>query len=84
MTERVILELPDDTVRRARAAAQRTGRPLEAILTEWLEQASAAAEISPLVPDATYRIYTPFGCEATARSLLDMLQETEDEDKPTD
>ncbi|MEP7285461.1 MAG: hypothetical protein ABI947_06810 [Chloroflexota bacterium] len=73
MTERITLELSDTTVRRAREVAQQTNRPVETILAEWLERASATADISPLDTNTTYHIYTPFGAEATAQSPLEML-----------
>ena len=78
MTERITLELSDATVQRAREVAQRTNRPLEAVLAEWIERASATADIFPLDASAIYHIYTPFGAEATAQSLLEMLR-AEDE-----
>ena len=78
MTERITLEVSDATVQRAREAAKQMNRPVEAVLEEWLERASAAADIFPLDTHTTYHIYTPFGAEATAQSLLNMLN-TEDE-----
>jgi hypothetical protein len=74
MTERVTLELSDMTARRARETAQQTNRPVEVVLAEWLERASATADILPLDTQATYHIYTPFGAEATAQSLLELLR----------
>ena len=74
MSERITLELSDITVQRAREVAQQVNRPFETVLTEWLERASATADIFPMDPSVTYRIYTPFGAEATAQSLLEMLQ----------
>jgi hypothetical protein len=82
MTERITLEVSDGTVRRAKEAAQQTNRPLEVVLADWLEQASATADISPLDPHITYRIDTPFGAEATAQSLLEMLRAADDKDTP--
>ena len=73
MTERVTLELSDATVQRAREVARRTNRPVESILAEWIERASLTTDIFPLDPNATYHIYTPFGADATAKSLLEML-----------
>ena len=83
MTESVTLELSDITVRRARETAQQTHRPLESVLTEWLERASAAADISPLDTLTTYRIDTPFGAAGTAQSLLEILHNEDDKDNPT-
>ncbi len=79
MTERVILELSDDTLRRAREVARRTDRSVESVLSEWLERASVAPDIFPLSPEATYHIYTALGADATAQSLLDMLQVSEEQ-----
>ena len=83
MTERVTLELSDTTVRRAREAAQQTNRPLEAILAEWLDRVSEGADIFPLEPNTTYPIYTPFGAEATAQSLLEMRRAEDGKHTPT-
>ena len=83
MTERVTLELSDTTVQRAREVAQRTNRPLEAILAEWLERVSITMYIFPLDTATTYHIYTPFGADATAQSLLEMLHAEDDEDTST-
>ena len=83
MTERVILELSDTTIRRAREAAQQTNRPVETVLAEWLERASASADIFPLDHQTTYRIDTPFGAEATAQSLLEMLRTENDSNRQT-
>lgn len=83
MTERVTLDLSDTTVQRAREVARRTNRPLEAILAEWIERASATVDIFPLETTATYPIYTPFGAEATAQSLLEMLRAEDDKDQST-
>jgi hypothetical protein len=77
MTERITLEVSDATVQRAREAARQTNRPVEAVLAEWLERASATADILPLDTNATYAIHTPFGAEATAQSLLE-IQRAED------
>jgi hypothetical protein len=73
MTERITLELSDTTIQRAKEVAQRTNRPLETILAEWIERISATVDIFPL-DTTTYHIYTPFGAEATAESLLEMLR----------
>jgi hypothetical protein len=78
MAEHVTLELSDTTVQRAREAARQTNRPLETVLAEWLERVSASVDIFPLDPNATYHIDTLFGSEATAQSLLEMLQAEND------
>jgi hypothetical protein len=36
MSEQVTLEIPDDILQRAKETAEHTGRPLEAVLSEWL------------------------------------------------
>ena len=83
MTEHITLELSDTTLQRAREAARQTNRPLEIVLAEWLERVSASVEIFPLDPNATYHIYTPFGAEATAQSLLEMLRSEDDANRAT-
>jgi len=78
MTERVTLELSESILQRARETAQQTKRPLETVLAEWLERAAELVDIYPLDTNTTYHIYTPFGAEATAQSMLDMLRAEDD------
>jgi hypothetical protein len=42
MAETITLEIPEEVAARAREAAERSGRALEAVLTAWLERAAAA------------------------------------------
>jgi hypothetical protein len=84
MTERVTLELSEDVTRRAKQAAERTGRSFEAVLTEWLERSSVVEDIAPLVPGAEYPIYTPLGNEAIAQKLWEALKETDGNDAKQD
>jgi hypothetical protein len=75
MSELVTLELPEDVVRRAREVAHRTGRRPEGVLAEWVERgagADTAIEVELRTGDA-YPIYTPYGNEAAAQALLDVL-----------
>jgi hypothetical protein len=51
MSERVSLALPETLVYFARAVADRTQRPLEAILTEWIELTAAVLPIEQLFDD---------------------------------
>jgi hypothetical protein len=83
MAEVVTLELSEDLVRRAKDMAHDTGRSLESVLTEWLERGSAVQAIALLMPGAVYHIYTPFGGEATAQGLLDLLKAEEAAGKRT-
>jgi len=76
MPQVVTLELPDSALRRAQQTAQRTGRSLESVLTEWIERA-AADDIAPLIPDARLHVYTPFGGEDTAQARYEFLKSEE-------
>jgi hypothetical protein len=70
MAEKVTLELSEVVTQRARETAQRTGRSFEAVLAEWLER---GAEGERLAHGAEYPIFTPFGNEAAAQTLLEVL-----------
>lgn len=77
MAEAVTLELPDEVVRRAREAAQRTGRRIEEVLAEWISRGAASDDTTLLLPGAEHPIYTPYGNETAAQGLLDALHEAE-------
>jgi hypothetical protein len=68
----VTLELPDEVARPARSAADRLGRPLEVVLTDWLRQAATLDEVG-FQHGAVYPIFTPYGNEAAAQTMLDAL-----------
>ncbi|MGH2352410.1 MAG: hypothetical protein ACRDI2_16665 [Chloroflexota bacterium] len=84
MTETVTLELPDEVAHRARAAAHRTGRRLEDVLTEWLDRAAAAEDSALLPPNVEHHIFTPYGNDAAARILLEVLKSAEATDRKVD
>ncbi len=81
MAEMFTVELSEDAARRAQETASRQGRPVEAILSEWIERSALAEEFAPLVPGAEYPIYTPLGNEAAAAVLMELLKETQEADK---
>jgi hypothetical protein len=78
MATTITLELPDEVARRAQAVAERTGRPLGEVLADWLGQA-AALDAANLHPEAIQPIFTPYGNEAAAQSLLDALADDDSE-----
>jgi hypothetical protein len=83
MIESITLELPEGLLTRAREAAKASNRPLETILTEWLEWGALSQETTLLLSDTPYHIYTPYGNEQAAQVLSDFLdthQMTEDEE----
>ena len=80
----VTLELPEEVTRRAEEKARRTGRPLESVLTEWIERGAAGEDVAPLVPGTEYPIVTPYGNEAAARVLLDALKAADAADQTED
>jgi hypothetical protein len=80
----VTLELSEEVTRRARDAARRTGRHLEAVLAEWLERGAASEDTSPLVEGTDYPIFTPYRNEAAAQVLLDALGAAEAANRDAD
>ena len=70
----ITLNLPENTVQRAEEVAQRTGRSLEAVLTEWIERGSVNGDLL----SEEHQIYTPLGGEDTAQALLEYLQTKKD------
>jgi hypothetical protein len=80
MSEKVILELSEEIAQRAREESERTKRPFEAILIDWLEQSAINADVHPLVAGAEYTIETPYGNEAAAQTLMDFLKISKDSD----
>jgi plasmid stability protein len=76
MAEMVTLELSQAVVERARQTASRTGRSVEAVLTEWLERSVLSEDVMDLMAGAEYPIYTPYGNEAAAQTLFEALQES--------
>ena len=81
MSEMFTVELSEEAARRAQETANRQGRSVEAILSEWIERGALAEEFAPLIPGVEYPIYTPLGNEAAAAVLLELLKETKDADK---
>jgi hypothetical protein len=81
MTEHFTVELSDEAARRAQETASRTGRPVEVVLSEWIERSALADEYAPLLPGVEYPIYTPLGNEAAAAVLMELLKESEEADK---
>lgn len=73
MSEAVTLELPEEVLHQAREVAQRTGRQMADVLTEWLRWGAASEVTAFLMPGVTYPIYTPYGNESLAQDLLDAL-----------
>lgn len=77
MAEMITLEIPEEVAARAKDEAERSGRALEAVLTEWLERGAAQDVSVWLTPGAEYPIYTPYGNEDAARLLSDLLNVTD-------
>lgn len=73
MTEKVVLELPEEIAQKAREESERTGHSLESVLLNWLERSAANADVYPLIAGAEYRIETPYGNESAAQTLLDFF-----------
>jgi hypothetical protein len=83
MNETITLQLPERVMERARALAENSGRPLEKVLVQWLEQASADWE-SQMLAEGVHTIYTPVGSDATAEALGKILEEHQTTKKRTD
>jgi len=73
MNSTVSLQLPDQTLHLAQAAASQIGRSLEAVLLEWIERGSTRADLCP-EPEQQHTLYSPLGGEATAQALRDFLK----------
>ena len=73
MSQKVSLELPDSVMRRAADAAERHGRPVEQVLTQWLEWMAVTQNTGDFLSGDEYPIYTPYGNEAAAQILQNML-----------
>ena len=84
MTQTVTLELPDELVRQAKEAASHSGRPLETILTAWLQRGAIGEDTTLLTEGVEYPIFTPFGNEALAAQMLELLKEAEEADRKSD
>ena len=69
-----MLEVSDEMLERAHAAAKRTGRDYKEILTTWLARGAECDVASLIQPGVEYPIYTPLGNEAAAQILLDVLK----------
>jgi hypothetical protein len=80
MTEKVVLELPEAIVEKAREESERTGNSFEGVLIDWLERSAANADVYPFVAGAEYTIETPYGNESAAQTLLDFLNASGDND----
>lgn len=74
MTEMFTIELSDETVRRVKEAADRTGQPVDAILSEWIERSALAAKYFSLMTGVESPIYTPLGNKAAAALLMEVLR----------
>jgi hypothetical protein len=76
MPQVVTLELPDSALHRAQETAERTGRSVESVLTEWIKRVAASDDFSQFTPDAKFQVYTLFGSEDTAQALYEFLKPT--------
>lgn len=74
MTETVTLQLSDKVIEKARSEAERAGRPIEDVLTEWLEQ-DANDLSAALMPEGVHVIYTPVDNYGTAEALGKIWQD---------
>jgi hypothetical protein len=84
MTEKVILELPDEMLQRAQAAAKRTGRDVQEVLKDWIARGAERDVESLILPNVEYPIYTLLGNEAAAPILLEALKAHQAKDNKQD
>ena len=75
MNRTVTLDLRVEVLDQASAIAQRTGRSLETLLTEWIERDVASDPNTMFAPDAAYYIYTPQAGEGAAQVIEELLAE---------
>lgn len=69
MIETITLELPEALLSRAREAAKASDRPIETILTEWIERGALSQDTTLLLSGVKYHIFTPYGNERAAQVL---------------
>ncbi|MDQ2808558.1 MAG: hypothetical protein M3Z04_16865 [Chloroflexota bacterium] len=74
MNRTVTLDLPADVLDQAGDIAQRSGRSLETLLTEWITGKVAAQNSNTLLTDEEYPIFTLHGNDAVAEALFATLQ----------
>lgn len=74
MSEKITLDLPDEVVQRAHTEAERSGRPYEQVLVDWLIRESRRNLESRLAPGVEYPIYTPFDMDEAAQVLKEALR----------
>ena len=75
MTRIISLALPEALVDQVTHIAQRDGRSLETLLTEWIERDVASDPTTMFTPDAAYYIYTPQAGEGAAQVIEELLAE---------
>ena len=76
MVQKITLDLSDSAIQHAEAIAHRTGRPLEAVIADWVEWGAAHADLTALASTEQY-LYTPLGGAETAQALYEFLKSQE-------
>lgn len=74
MVEKITLELPDEVLKRAQVAANRSGQDVQAVIMDWITRGAELDVAALLNPNVEYPIYTPFGNEEAAQVLRDTLK----------
>ncbi len=78
MTRSITLDLSETIVHRAQETAERTGRSLELVLSDWIERGSEQDDLTNVLLQTEHHLYSPLGGEDTAQALLDYLKSQED------
>jgi hypothetical protein len=73
MSQTIVLQLPDELLQRARAFAAQTHRPLEDLLVDWLDRASAEPPVETLPDDQVLALCESQLPAAQQAELSDLL-----------
>lgn len=74
MVEKFTLELSDEIAKRAKVEADRSGRAVEQILTDWVERGAEHPLKTSINSRIEFPIYTPFGNEEVAQILRERME----------
>jgi hypothetical protein len=82
MSEIVTLEIPTTLVQQAKEIAQLTDRPLEAVLIEWIDRASADLPIETMPDEQVLAICNSELSVEQQHTLSDLLEQNREQQLP--
>ena len=81
MPEVFTLTVSTETAERAHKVASQAGKPVEAVLSEWLDQAADNANAGALQADVQYQVWSPFNSTETALALQEFIDQQRKQNK---